>query len=206
MFPRAAFYFVFDVESVGLHGEPFAVGFTVRSGVDGEEVYAERIVLPFNPDHLQLHNGRVPTRADIAWVKEHVVPATSDHINELTPTGMLRKFWLEWKRWESHGAVMAADVPWPVEARFLMECACWAFNVNGKPTIQEGPYPILDIATLRFAAGFDPVATESRNGVAERPVHDPLADARQSARLMFEAFELLEKNADRAWRYEDLNK
>jgi hypothetical protein len=77
-------------------------------------------------------------------------------------------------------------VPWPVEAHFLSEC------VADRPQEREwqGPYPLLDVASVRLAAGLDPLATVDRLP-SELPAHDPLADSRQSARLLVEALTLV---------------
>jgi hypothetical protein len=81
--------------------------------------------------------------------------------------------------------MLAADCAWPVEARFLAAC------VDDQPEQRawEGPYPLIDIASVRLAAGLDPLATVERLP-SEMPAHDPLADARQSARLLIEALKV----------------
>jgi hypothetical protein len=73
-----------------------------------------------------------------------------------------------------------ADCPYPVEANF--------FTTMLKEQADEwgGPYPFIDVASVRFAAGLAPLETCERLPT-ELPAHDPLADARQSARLFFEA-------------------
>jgi hypothetical protein len=50
----------------------------------------------------------------------------------------------------------------------------------------DGPYPLVDVASVRLAAGLDPLGAYDRTA-GELPVHNPLADARQSARLLLEA-------------------
>lgn len=80
---------------------------------------------------------------------------------------------------------MAVDVGWPVESRFL--CSCIDDDLA---RVHFAPYPILEISTLLLAAGMDPL--ENRDRLPnELPRHDPLKDARQSARLMFEAMKIL---------------
>ena len=79
------------------------------------------------------------------------------------------------------GAEMAAECLWPVEARFLS--ACIADDARRLPT---APYPIHEIASVMLSAGMDPMGTYERTP-SEMPRHNPLADARQSARLLVEA-------------------
>jgi hypothetical protein len=73
----------------------------------------------------------------------------------------------------------AADCAWPVEARFLARC------VNDKPREREwqGPYPLMEIASYLEAAGMDPMKEYDRLP-SELPKHNPLCDARQSARML----------------------
>ena len=166
-------YMVFDVESIGLHGEGFAVGYVVVHAETWNEL-----------DHGLL--ACLPSSArgeddDRQWVAENVPPIAPNCADQ---TRVVRGvFWKEWLLWRDQGAWLAADVAWPVEARFLAQC------VDDEPSRSwEGPYPLIDIASVRFAAGLDPLATELRLA-NETPPHNPLADARQSARLFWEALQ-----------------
>jgi hypothetical protein len=163
-------YMVFDVESVGLHGEGYAVGYVVVNE-RGEELEADYVACP--PIMAQ------GERAGREWIKANVPELRYD----AQTTRMVRDwFWMMWLTWKEQGAVLVADCAWPVEARFLAEC------VDDHRSAREwsGPYPLHDVATARLVAGFDPLATVERLP-NELPQHDPLADARQSARLWLEA-------------------
>lgn len=173
-------WMVFDVESAGLSGEGFAVGWVVVAR-DGTEIDSG-----MRWCQLALASGR---EKDIAWVREHVMPALAAGDDsrravtvELRSLVDLRtEFWSEWGIQRARGAVLAADVPWPVEANFLSACV----RDNPRREVTQ-PYPLIDIASVRLAAGFDPLATLPRTA-SELPAHNPLADARQSARLLVEA-------------------
>lgn len=163
-------FMLFDVESIGLHGEGFAVGYVVIDA-QGTELEATRITCP--PDTAQGDDeGRM-------WVKDNCPAFAPDFID---PTGVRACFWGAWLRWKAHGAVLVADCAWPVEARFLAACV----DDDRAARSWEGPYPLHDIATARLVAGLDPLETTYRLA-QELPEHDPLADARQSARLWREA-------------------
>ncbi|KPV49201.1 hypothetical protein SE17_33960 [Kouleothrix aurantiaca] len=163
-------YMVFDVESVGLQGEGYAVGYVVVDGA-GNELEAWRGAC--SPDAAQ---GGINGRAWIA-ANTPVIP-----VDFTTPHALRNRFWAAWERWEERGAVLVADCAWPVEARFLAACVDDELSVRS----WQGPYPLHDVATARLLAGFDPLATVERLPT-ELPQHDPLADARQSARLWLEA-------------------
>ena len=163
-------FFVFDVESIGLHGEGFAVGWVVVSeaGATYEESY-----LACLPGAAR---GSASSRA---WVDKNIpaIPLTHN-----TPIAVRDAFWGVWETWKKNGAVLVADCCWPVEARFLAQC------VDDNPEAREwgGPYPLHDVASALLARGEDPLLARDRLP-AELPAHHPLKDAKQSARLLLSA-------------------
>lgn len=180
---KAGLFMVFDVESVGLHGEGFAFGYVVVD-LAGRERGAGRVAC--DPDRCRgTPEGRAWAEANCPGLAIHC-----DGARELR-----RAFWLDWLNWKARGAALAADCPWPVEARFLAACVederpviRGGHNTAASPRDREGPYPLIDVASVRLAAGLDPLGTDDRRP-DELPVHDPLADARQSARLLIEALQ-----------------
>lgn len=165
-----ALFMVFDVESVGLHGEGYAVGYVV---VDSEGNVYENARLACDP------KAATGDDEERVWIAANCPPIPADFVD---PKGVRASFWVSWRRWAEQGAVLVADCAWPVEARFLAAC------VDDSPLDRTwlGPYPLHDVATARFLAGFDPLGlTERLHG--ELPQHDPMCDARQSARLWLEA-------------------
>lgn len=172
------YFFVFDVESIGLHGEGFAVAWVVIDAKTSERV-DERAIL-CSPD------SALGTGFDRQWIEDHVI----HHLEPLgkedrypTPRDVRGQFWIAWLHWRERGAWMAADVCWPVEARFLFDCV----HASGIRK-SAAPYPLIDIASARLAVGLDPISVCERLS-DERPAHHPLADSRQSARLLIEALE-----------------
>jgi hypothetical protein len=173
---RPGLFMVFDVESVGLHGEGYAVGWTV---VDRGGRRIATACYHCDPDRADGDDeGR-------RWVRENAPTPPVGH--KESPHLVRCMFWEAWEYAKERGALLFADCAWPVEARFLAACVdddraarCWG-----------GPYPLHDIASVRLAAGFDPLATEERLP-DELPVHNPQADAIQSARLLLEALDKLQ--------------
>lgn len=172
-------FFVFDVESIGLHGEGFAVagGIYINGIAQSEFRYAS------SPE---IAHG---TLANRQWVRENVPPIWPREFSSLE---IRQAFWQQWEKAKAEypGILMAAECGWPVEATFLSQCIRDGnpFNELGSkcetwPREFAGPYPLHEIATLMLAAGMDPMATYDRLP-SELPKHDPLADARQSARLL----------------------
>ena len=160
---------VIDVEAVGLHGPGFAVGFTLidfEGQATNEGIYAIRPELISNV-----------ASSELAWVHENV-NIDDRYYNCLTLREVHSKFWAFWMQAKDR-SILAADVVWPVESNFLS--ACVADQKNERHW--QGPYPLLDIASFRMAHGIDAMATEERLP-NELPAHNPLNDARQSARQL----------------------
>lgn len=161
---------VFDVESIGLHGEGFAVGYIVvnRAGetLDHGLIACDPLRAQGEPKNL-------------AWVLENV-PAM--HYGCFSPFGVREEFWNAWMHWKAQGAVLVADCAWPVEARFLAACV----DDSKLSREWEGPYPLHDLASVLLALGKDPLATNERLP-NELPAHHPAKDAQQSARLLLSA-------------------
>ena len=163
-------FMVFDVESVGLHGEGFSVGWVVIDR-DGKRIASAQYAC----------DPRAPgSDEDKTWIAANV-PYPGQGYNCRVPRHVREEFWRAWAYAKKQGAILVADCPWPVEANFLS--ACIADDPSRK---WDGPYPFIDVASVRMAAGFDPLATCERLP-NELPVHDPLRDAMQSARLLVEA-------------------
>jgi hypothetical protein len=165
------FFMVFDVESIGLHGEGFAVGFVIVDAQQRQPAQYTWFCCP--PERA------TGAEANRKWVAENVPPMEPTHDS---PRAVREAFWQEWLRWKAKGAVLVADCCWPVESRFLAAC------VDDDPHAREweGPYPLHDLASVLLATGKDPLATNERLP-GEMPAHHPLTDAMQSARLLMSA-------------------
>jgi hypothetical protein len=166
--------FTFDVESIGLHGEGFAVGWCVhQNGIEGHSgVFACSPIAARGTD------------ANREWVHANI-PEIAPNLH--SPEMVRTAFWTALQE-VKNGAndddepmIVLADCGWPVEARFLSAC------VDDRPDEREwqGPYPLHDLATYLLAVGCDPTGHYERRP-EEMPVHDPLADARQTARVFWE--------------------
>ncbi len=163
-------YFVFDVESVGLHGEGFAVGFVIKDR-EGNQLEQGLFSCPTNAARGNLDG--------FEWCKDNLPSIEQTH----TAPWMVRAaFWRKWLEWRAKGAILVADCCWPVEARFLAQCV----DDNPGERSWQGPYPLHDLASVLLARGIDPLAEKDRQP-DELPRHNPLADAKQSARILIAA-------------------
>lgn len=159
-------FMVFDIESIGLHGEGFAVGYVIIKDL---EIITERLIA-CNPEKAR------GTLINYNWVQNNIPDFEYDYLN---PYEVRCSFWRAWMDWKSSSNVyLAADCAWPVEANFLSKC------IEDNPNREfNGPYPLIDISSLLLAKGIDPLTTFERKK-NELPIHDPLCDARQSARIL----------------------
>lgn len=160
---------VFDVESVGLHGNAFAWGAVVVDLVSGG-IVDEKIVV-CDPTYIGGNPGIHEWVHE--WIRNNVM--TTVTVNCVSLDVMYAEFAEFYKL--AGAPPLFADCAWPVEARFLMECRKAGFPID--------PYPLLDIAPILWARGIDPTRCFDRLP-SELPAHNPLNDARQSARILLE--------------------
>jgi hypothetical protein len=161
-------FFVFDVESIGLHGEGFAVAGGVY--IDGAAQWEFCFCCP--TDRAQ------GLSSDRDWVSKNIPVMEITHRDVF---GLRMAFWDAWEKARTRGSEMAAECMWPVEARFLEDCV-----TDDAQRLSTAPYPCHEISSVMLAAGMNPMATYDRTP-SELPKHNPLSDARQSARLLSEA-------------------
>lgn len=215
---------VLDCEAIGLHGQAFAYGYVVLDLATGELRDARRRWCD--------HSTARGMHRNLDWVLKNVpMIRSSEHSDSwwahqafwreqaklggflddadarsriVGGTRDLRDdFWAAWSRW-SERVDLWADVAWPVEARFLVECV-----EDGRDAARHysGPYPLRDVSTILGAHG-DPLPcdvadlpvvkseTIRPNGVTETFCgdmlssvwkHDPLGDAYVSAQRLLHA-------------------
>lgn len=164
-------WMVMDAESIGLHGEAFAVAYVVVDGV-GTRILEETIACPAS--------AAAGADSDRAWVAANI-PLDALPQNCESPRQVRDRFWDAWLAWKAQGARLVVDCGWPVEANLLSAC------VRDEPSrTWEGPYPLYELASLVEALQEDPTAACERLA-DEAPAHLPWNDSRQSARRFIEA-------------------
>lgn len=160
---------IFDVESNGLHGEGFAVGW---------------VLLDENGNEIANGYEACPPEGHVdPWVEENVLPRLPGTTQD-TANAVRSAFWQAWMTAKSQGATLWADCGWPVEANFLSACVA-----DSSSRQWEGPYPLHEIASIFEAAGWDAAAKHER--LENETAHHPTGDARQSARLLRKALQEL---------------
>lgn len=159
-------FLMFDVESVGLHGEGFSVGYVIME--NGEEIIGNEV-------GCALHSA-YGHEEDREWVRMNV----SWKITFADRKSLLRAFAPLIHSNVKMGYAIVTDCGWPVETNFLTSL------VESTGVKDNVPYPLYDVSSVLAALGYDPIATYPRKE-NELPAHNPLNDARQSARVLLEA-------------------
>ncbi|MGW1057601.1 hypothetical protein [Micromonospora rubida] len=157
-----------DAESNGLSGRSFAVALTLTdpTGELGHVVYRCPIDQPVG-----------------GWVAQNVLPAIEDveencaDYNELTT-----QVRAQYTAWATTGTKLIAHVAWPVEARLLLD-------VFPDDMVWGGPYPLIDVAAVLLAHGYDPTTVDNYLKAHNVPLppgspHHPLYDARAAEQCL----------------------
>lgn len=192
--PLDRHHIVFDVEAIGVFGEPFAVGWTFLSP---EFLEIEAGLLSCDPKNaLGTPEGREWVMANVP-LDDFAAMSSEDDITQITvrdletPTQLCQATIADWANAARRNGValenvyLWPDVGWPVEHRFLERCS------NVVPGY-VGPYPVLDVAPVLFSIGYDPIEALER-AQEHLPAHNPLRDARHSARYLLLALQSIRR-------------
>ena len=151
-------YFSFDAETDGLYGEAFAIG-AVWMDEDGRilEKFAGQCIAPGIASE---------------WVRENCLPHLV-RLPEYPSRAALREAFWQFYMHCREGSVIIADVPYPVEAQLLRTCV----EENLEERCFQGPYPLVDVASMLFARGLDPDTDRQEFSGYTGSAHNPLDDA-----------------------------
>ncbi len=156
-----------DAETNGLGGRAFAVALTLSD--DTGELSSAVYRCPISE----------PTTDP--WVAQNVLPVIADVPQHLPSYEyLLADVWETINRWGGKPVPLIAHVAWPVEARLLLD-------VYSGDRIWEGPYPLIDVASVLLGKGHDPLTVDGYLDAHNTPrpdgsPHHPLYDARAAER------------------------
>lgn len=159
-----------DVESNGLHGQPFAIGAIVTHDDGVHALFEDACIIdgPVDP-----------------WVAANVIPVLGTPVpyrgtGHDYPT-MLAQFAGWYDDQQDGNPLVIAHVAAPVEARLFADMV----HVLGRDPF-SGPFPLHDLATLLYAVGADPLSVDGyrtahglrmAGAYEEMSPHNPLYDA-----------------------------
>lgn len=157
-----------DAETNGLSGYAFAVAMTLTDSTGELDTFVRRCPI-----------GEIVIDD---WVAKNVIPAITD-IPVNCPGGyeqLLAEIGMQIDAWGGKAVPLIAHVAWPVEARLLLDV------YSGK-RVWDGPYPLIDVASVLLAHGHDPLTVDgylTKNDIAgpDGSPHHPLYDARAAER------------------------
>jgi hypothetical protein len=152
-----------DAECNGLAGRAFCVAMTLSD--DNGEL-----------DHA-VYRCPIGDVVTDPWVAENVLPAIADIPEDLAEYPyLLAEVWSTIARWGGREVPLVAHVAWPVEARLLLD-------VYSGEHVRQGPYPLIDVASVLLAYGHNPLSVDDYLTAQRVPLpagspHNPLYDAR----------------------------
>lgn len=181
---KNAVFMSFDVESIGLYGEVFAIAYS-SCDRDGQEIDKGYYSCPSESAKGSLKNRE--------WVAKNVLPHLPQESQYKNPDELCEAvygIWMDLKskyKKEGKEVFTIVDCGYPVEMHFFMH----AIKMNEEKREFTGPLPLHEVATALLIAGIK--REEYPRMEHELPEHHPLNDARYSARLFLTA---LKKNQE----------
>jgi hypothetical protein len=162
--------FSIDAETMGLYGEPFAIGYIVTD-LEGNELEGNYIACPFEKAQGLESNKK--------WVAANVLPNLPKETDFDDPHSLceaLYEIWLNMKQ-KYEEILVIGDCHYPVETQLFERTILWKEDVRQ----WTGPFPFHEVDTALLIAGID--REQYPRNELELPEHHPLKDARYSARL-----------------------
>lgn len=135
--------FSFDAETNGLWGDAFAISAAVYE--DGKLVNSFTAYL--GPDGVT--DG---------WVRDNVLPKLTDLTKTHDTYGAMLADFAEFYKANKSDSDIIAHMGVPVEAKVLLD-----MHTKGFIGDWDGPYPMIDIAGVLKAKGYDPTSVDSYN-------------------------------------------
>lgn len=161
-------YFCFDAETNGLYGEVFAIAAVV---VDEQGTILDQFCLKSEEQNVTDE-----------WTRKNCVPYLAD-IPECENRDKLRElFWAFYMQYKDCCTIVA-DVPYPVEAQLLRSCV----EKYPEERTFQGPFPLIDVASVLFAHGIDPLVDRLEFAGMKGKRHHPLDDALASVLCLIKA-------------------
>lgn len=157
-----------DAETDGLYGQFLSVAMLVTD-LSGENILEEAYWGVKNAKQL----------AQDSWTREHVIPIMGDYEPCENEEELLEKMWSFWMKYQET-AYAIADVSYPVEARLFAKCV----EKEMETRKYQAPFPLLDLSTLLYWEGLDPVGNRTHYIAAKvETVHNALYDVKMSAAI-----------------------
>lgn len=161
------YLFFVDAETDGLYGSFLSVAVIVT---DCECRELERHYWGIAPQNLPVHNQ---------WVIENVLPVMGEYEECWNEAELLENVWQIWEKYYDN-AYAVADVCFPVETRLFETC----IRQNLGERMYKGPFPFLDLSSLLYAKGENPlVEYEKLLGEEVGAKHNALTDVEMLLRI-----------------------
>ena len=177
---------MFDAETFGLFGDPFAYGYVLfdETGLVFEQALCACGITTTKEDYFlnfpnEISDDKLKTlKADCDWLINNIPDFSKDPLLEIAenPQDLRSQFLKAVERIKKQypETQLVTDCMFPVESNFLT----LALKQQGKDSIEFSPM-VYDIGLIQLLGGKEfPFLPE------ELPKHNPLNDAKQSARIL----------------------
>lgn len=167
---------IIDVESIGLYGQAFCVGYVVYDrNLKG---FLAKTLL--SCPHTEAF-GETCFKDDVKWVEENVIQYLPTPSIRCDNPQELRNIWYDhynaYKTAYGTELSLWADCIYPVETNFLRQVAL----DNVRDRAFKMPYPIHEIATIRQLVGLNPTASYD---LPKELSHNPIAECEYIVRCL----------------------
>ncbi|MBS7007934.1 hypothetical protein [Anaerostipes sp.] len=95
-----------------------------------------------------------------------------------TEEELLEFFWMFWLKYHENSYCIA-DVPFPVECRLFQRCV----QTDRESRQWKAPYPMLDLSSMLYSAGIDPLTPREDLIQEKRKLHNALEDVKISLEI-----------------------
>lgn len=154
-----------DAETDGLYGMFLSVAMVVTDST-GKEIL----------DNLYIGLKDAENLAKDPWVRENVIGKMGKYESCEDETELLEKVWDFWMKY-AKDSYAVADVQYPVESRLFQECV----ERDPKERQWNAPFPLLDLSTVLYWEGYDPLINRLELLNDKTEVHNALNDAKMTA-------------------------
>ena len=137
--------FFIDAETDGLNGSFISVAIIVT---DMECKEIERLYCGISKEKLDVKDE---------WTIKNVLPILGQYEEVNNEEELLERVWQSWEKY-SNCAYAIGDVIFPVEARLFQKCIMKNVSERG----MQGPFPLLDLASLLYANKIDPLCDREK--------------------------------------------
>ncbi len=181
-------YFIVDAETDGLYGD-FISAAVIVTDIDFNEL-----------EHAYYGICEKNLKVTDEWVRENVLPKMGEYTECCDEAELLERVWELWMKYRET-AYAIGDVIHPVESRLFAKCV----QRDEATRKMLGPYPFLDVASILFTKGEDPLVERKNfygmNGECQHNALDDVVGIKNALQKLVGQKEYTDTKPDRPYSY-----